>query len=322
MTEIKKALTFRASSIGDCLMGKYLLDNVHAQFPNARCGIVVGSRGAMIRDLLADYPWIEVIEANRRSPRALWRLWWRWRGSDIVVTQYAGKPSGTFSLSSKLVGRLLGKTLIGFKDASAFGFLYDTLLPFDPMEAPAECERRALAAAGIRVSIPYPTLHATAPAASTRQIVVHLFSGSAKRGLSAERKHALVQALERQLPTDVQILLTGTPGERAQALEAAKGTRASVHTDMTLQETMALIAASERVVALDTGVAHIAAQLGKPLIVFTSCLGAQWWTLKQYGAPETVRVCTNRAACGGHHAMVDYPPCLNAISYDDTFLHV
>ena len=107
--EIKKALTFRASSIGDCLMGKYLLENIHVQFPSARLGIVVGSRGAMLRDLFAAYPWLEIIEANRRSPSALFSLLKNFYGSDLVITQYAGKPCGRFSFRSKLFARVLAK---------------------------------------------------------------------------------------------------------------------------------------------------------------------------------------------------------------------
>ena len=63
MTKPFKALTFRASSIGDALMAKYLLENVRATHPEARCAIVVAGRSGMIRDLLAAYPWIEVLEA-------------------------------------------------------------------------------------------------------------------------------------------------------------------------------------------------------------------------------------------------------------------
>jgi FkbM family methyltransferase len=92
-TAIYKALTFRASSIGDSLMGKYLLDNIHANFPMARLGIVVSSRSGMVKTLLKHYPWIEVIEVNRRNPKRIWKLWKTWRGSDVIVTQYAGRPA-------------------------------------------------------------------------------------------------------------------------------------------------------------------------------------------------------------------------------------
>lgn len=136
---IQKVVTFRASSIGDCLMGKYLLDNVHAQFPNARLAIVVASRAAMIRDLLAASPHIEVIEANRKSLKSLWSLWREFRGSDLVVTQYAGKVGGKFSLASKLAARVLARRggLVGFRDASRFNFFYDHIVEFNRSEAPA-----------------------------------------------------------------------------------------------------------------------------------------------------------------------------------------
>src|SRR3989344_4332469 len=97
---IKKAFTVRASSIGDCLMAKYLLQNIRAAYPRARLGLVVAGRGAMIRDLLAAYPWLEVIEANRRSPRARWHLiknFWR---SGLGVAQYAG---GALHLAANLI---------------------------------------------------------------------------------------------------------------------------------------------------------------------------------------------------------------------------
>src|SRR3989338_8260289 len=126
---IKKAFTVRASSIGDCLMAKYLLQNIRAAYPRARLGLVVAGRGAMIRDLLAAYPWLEGIEATRRSPRALWHLikdFWR---SDLGVTQYTG---GTLNLSTKLISRLLARrgALGGFVDPPPpHGPIFDPLLP-------------------------------------------------------------------------------------------------------------------------------------------------------------------------------------------------
>ena len=64
---VKKALTFRASSIGDALMGKYFLENIHKEFPEAICGLLVGSRGKMLRELFSAYPWLEVWEVNRKK---------------------------------------------------------------------------------------------------------------------------------------------------------------------------------------------------------------------------------------------------------------
>lgn len=320
---IKKALTFRASSIGDCLMGKYLLDNIHSQFPNARLGIVVASRGEMIRDLLAQYKWIEVIEVNRYSPAALLQLWWKWRGSDFVVTQYAGKPGGAFSFTSKIFARLIAKKhgLVGFTDAFRWNsFLYDALVPFCPDVAPAELERRAIEKMGVAISVPYPTIvHKPQSEALSRfsltsggYVLVHLFSGSKKRGLSPERKRSLAASLVQTLPQNIEIVLTGTASEKEEALMVAQGTRAKVIAQKTtLQEMMSLISQSRGVVAVDTGVAHIAAQMHKSVVVLSTCLGAHWWVEGQYGPDTSAGVITNKAACGGEHDLVDYPPCIN-----------
>jgi hypothetical protein len=117
MKKIHKALTFRASSIGDCLMGKHLLENIHVQRPNARLGIVVASRGAMIRDLFAAYPWLEVIETSRRNPQTLFSLLRIFFRSDLVITQYAGKKGGRFSLRV-LAGDYSARGTHCFNDAS------------------------------------------------------------------------------------------------------------------------------------------------------------------------------------------------------------
>src|SRR3989344_4371868 len=113
MTPITKAITFRPGSIGDSLMGKYFLENIHAQYPDARLGIVVGSRAGMLRDLFAGEPWLEVVEANRGAPRSLVALWRGWRGSDVVLTYYT---AGAIQLPTKLIVRVLARrgALAGF----------------------------------------------------------------------------------------------------------------------------------------------------------------------------------------------------------------
>ena len=325
MKDIKKALTFRASSIGDCLMGKYLLENVHAQYPRARCGLVVANHGDLMRDLFAGYPWIEVIEANRKNPRALWRLWREWRGSDLVVTQYAGKPGGVFSLASKCAARLLARRggLVGFSDASGLNnLLYDRLVPFDPQAAPAQMEREALTLAGVEVALPHPMLAPVSDLAVLRQfnltpgmyVMFHSFSGSKKRALSVAKRQALVVALAQALPADIELVVTGGAQDKEEAIAATSGTRAKVLVERTtMQQMLALISQSRAVIAVDTGVAHMAAQLDRPVVVIGSCIGAHWWQEGQYGPASRATILTEKSACGSVHAMVDYPPCMNTI---------
>lgn len=322
--KMRKALTFRASSIGDCLMGKYLLENVHLQYPDARLGLLVASRGAMIRDLFAAYPWLDVIEANRRSPRALLSLGRRYAGSDLVVTQYAGKQGGRFALASKCVARLLAKRggLAGFTDASTWNkLLYDVLVPVNNELAVAEHERAVLRAVGLSVQRDYPTMAYIEDdtvlgrygLTDGQYCIVHLYSGSAKRGLSPEKKRELITALAKALPK-TRLVVTGGAGDRDEALRLTAGTEALVCAgEVSLQQLMNLITHSRAVVSVDTGVAHLAAQLRRPLVVLRTCLAQNWWVSGQYGKDAPITVLDHDESCREGHTNRDYPQCLNSI---------
>lgn len=324
MKDIRKALVFRASSIGDCLMGKYLLENIHAQFPQVRCGIVVANHGDMIRDLFATYSWLEVIEANRRSPKALLYLLKRFYGSDLVVTQYAGKHGGSFGLASKFVARVLAKHdgFIGFSDSSKWnGMFYDRLLPVRHDRAVAEHEREALRIAGLSVPLPFPTLECVPSDVALakfglkkgKYILVHFFAGNKGRSLSSEKSRELIAALHAKLP-NLQLIITGSANDRGTALSIAQDIPAIVIAgDASLQEIMNLIKESAGVVSVDTGIAHMAAQLGKPLVVLRTCLGPNWWFPEQYGNDAPLTIFSHDEVCTGGHISKDYPDCINAI---------
>ncbi|MFZ1075040.1 MAG: glycosyltransferase family 9 protein [Minisyncoccia bacterium] len=327
---INKALTFRASSIGDCLMGKYLLENIHRQYPDARLGIVVASRGAMIRDLFAAYPWLEILEASRRRPSSLVSLWKRYHGSDLVVTQYAGKKGGKFALASKIAARVLCKRggLVGFEDSFRFNNLvYHRLIPFRLDVSITGHERTALKSIGLPVSIPFPKLEIVRDDSIVSKyhleknayVVVHLFAGNKSRGLSPDKKRALIESLVEQFP-GLPLLVTGGPDDREEALRVAEGTSAIVCAGETnLQETMNLISESRGVVSVDTGIAHIAAQLGKPLVVLRSCLAPNWWFEEQYGKSSQIAVFSCDSVCAeGHIAQSSgYPKCLDSIDMEE-----
>lgn len=308
-------------------MGKYLLENIHAKYPDARLGIVVSSRGAMIRDLFASYPWLEVIEANRRNPQSLFSLLKNFYGSDLVVTQYAGKAGGRFSFASKIAARILTKRggLIGFADASPWNkYLYDTILSFSRDIAPAELERQALAELTIPIVVATPILSFSAKKSvfgrvaveQGSYVIVHLFAGNAGRGLSPENQRALVGALHEQF-SGTTMLLSGGESNRGQAEEAARGIPdvRVIAGDTSLQEMTELIAGAVGVISVDTGMAHITAHLRKPLVVLASCLGLHWWKEEQYGRQAPIRLFTHAEPNG--HEFKKYPDCINGVDIQE-----
>lgn len=325
--QIKKVLTFRASSIGDALLAKHFFENIHVQYPDARCALVVAGRAAMIRDLLAAYPWIEVIQANRRSISSLWHLWRNFAHCDVVVTPGV-KPGGRFGFASKIAARLLARPggFIGFDDGQAINrYLYDTLLPYDAQKAPRLLEQDALRAAGLAIAIPDLSLtHIPQPQIlqnlgleSKKYVALHLFAGADSRGMSQEKRQALINALSERYP-DVPIVLTGTAVEaglikqltlpRGIVIAAGKGS---------VQDLATLIVASAVMVSVGTGPSHMASHLKHPLVVLVVCNGMHWCGTEQFGeaSGQYTHVHSCIACCGKTHASSgDLSPCIEGIS--------
>lgn len=323
MKKIEKALTFRASSIGDCLMGKYLLENIHRAHPKAKCVMLVASKGDMIRDLLAAYPWIEVLEANTRNPSALFSALWKLYPSDATVTQYSGR--GAFSTGSKLFARLVTRygRLAGFTDTWSLNRLvFDHLLPFNMRRAMRLHECDALEALEIPVTLPEITLVSTGDndvlirlgLVSNSYIVLNLFSGSRARGLSLEHQQTIARLLQDTWGMRKKILLTGGPSdeELMQCISEAVP-ELIVAPKLSMQELIMLVAKSAAVVSLDTGVAHMAAQTGAPLVVLRTCWGYNWWTRDQYSR-DGIEVLEHDEVCREGHMKKGFPECLGAIS--------
>lgn len=323
---ILKALTFRASSIGDCLMGKYLLENIHEQFPNARCGLLVASRGEMIRGLFAAYSWLEVIEANRRNLSAILSTYIRFRDTDFTVTQYS---ENKFSTTSKIFARLITKKggLAGFNDGWLWNrFIYDCLLPFEGEQTAKAMflyEQDSLRTMGMNVPIKELELAFNKNERvldnfklnASGYFIVHLFSGNDGRGLRQSRRLELIHFLRSQFGDKFPIVLTGAKDDLLFVDEIAKKVPViSAAGKTAIQELINLVYFSKGVVSIDTGVAHIAAHLQKPLVTLTRCESRySWWSPRQYS--KNLVVLCNEAACGRKH--IDGTPhaCLNEISF-------
>ena len=314
---MKTALTFRASSIGDSLMGKYLLENIRTAFPGARCTLAVSSRAGMVRDLFAAYPWLEVIEVNK-SPASLGRFFARGR-QDIVITPYTG---GVFGILPKLTARAVARTLVGYSDRSPLNrFLYTKIIPLvGRSRAPRSLECDALAALGVPVAqdrpsfvyLPQPALLERLGLKEKEYVVVHLFSGSNARGFSPDKKKELISVLAKTL--SLPLVLTGTPKETESLGVLPANARTA---DTTLQELTHLIDHSAGMVSLDTGAAHIAAHLRKPLVVLASCVGVQWWSKEMYGEGVPNALFTRLDVCASGHDYSGFAPCLEAIDVEE-----
>ncbi len=320
---VRKAVTFRASSIGDSLMGKYLLENIHAAFPEARCSILVAGKAGMIRDLLAAYPWIEIIEANKSQPLSIITAFRKLFLSDATVTQYSGR--GQFATATKLFARAITRRgrFAGFTDAWPLNtYLYDRLIPFSMRRAMRLHECDALEALGIEVSIKDITLLAKEwnpvlerlHLEEKKYIILNLFSSTPARGLSLARQIDIARGLYDIFGKDKKIILTGGSFD-APIVEKIKEAVPEIldAPGLSMQELITLVAKSAGSVSLDTGVGHIGAQVGVPLVIMRTCWGYNWWNKDNYGR-EGIEVLSREDLCVNGHVSKNFPDCLDQIA--------
>jgi ADP-heptose:LPS heptosyltransferase len=249
----------------------------------------------------------------------LMKFFWQHWSSNIVLTPYTGGQVGWYT---KLAARLLAKKLIGYTDTSKFSPLfYDSIIPLvGRSRAPRLLECDALAAMGVPVAFEQPSFSYIPEQGLLKRfgveekqyVVLHLFSGGNARGLSLGRKQELIAALKEKV--SLPILLTGSPKE-VETLGALPPGVWGVATS--LQELAHLIDRAALMVSLDTGAAHMAAHLCKPLIVLASCVGVQWWGNDMYGARVPAVLCTRLDVCKDGHDYGGYAPCLDAIDPHD-----
>jgi ADP-heptose:LPS heptosyltransferase len=301
-------------------MAKYLLENIRTAFPTARLGLAVGSRGAMIKDLLLAYPWIEVHEASRRDLPAAGKLISRFWRSDFVLTPYT---AGTVTLPTKIGARILARRgrLAGFADKSPYSrFFYDVMLKHGGRGmAPRLLEQMALKAAGVpitqeRMSYRYVPQEGLLPRLGLTRgeyVVLHLFAGSQTRGLNPAQQQALVNELSKEF--SVPLVFTGTARdhEHIRRLNLPPG---AVMAETTVQEMAALLDNAKGMVSVGTGPSHMSSLLGKPTVVMCACNGVAWCGREQYGdAP--VRVFARPDLCPDGHGGDEegYSRCMNGI---------
>lgn len=316
----KKFVTFRAGSMGDCLMGKYFLELLREEHTHGEFFIIVSCRQEMINDLLAAYPWIKVVELNRRKPWQLLKSLIRLRGTEVTATPTS---LGTFSNTSKLFARLITKRggLIGFDDGSKLvHVLYDTVLQQDKDRSVYKNDCLLAEAVTSRFLCSKPT-HTIVPdkrflepygLCEGNYIVLNMFSGSPQRGLSLENKMRLVTAVLAG-DTKSKVIITGSMNDKPEAEKLLGDPRVQVVAGP-IDELQNLLYFAKGVVSIDTGTAHISSGLGKPLVVLCSYAARAWWQADQHpdttvvfiGEPSSTERITPRK--------IMHPPSLNNFS--------
>lgn len=116
----------------------------------------------------------------------------------------------------------------------------------------------------------------------SRRLLVNISAGKAARYWPNERFVELIRRAAEQHP-DLATLVIGGPADADRAANVAAAANAAMAATATLREALALIGTADAVVSADTGLAHAAAALRRPVVVMHVRGTSTLWGL--YGAP-------------------------------------
>jgi ADP-heptose:LPS heptosyltransferase len=317
-------LVVRLDSDGDVLIAGPAVRAVAARAD--RVTLLCGRRGRAAAELLPGVdevvsfhaPWIDP-EPEPVDREALLRLVddLAVRGLDEAVILSSFHQS---ALPTALVLRLAGIGRIAAVSEDYPGSLLDVRHRVDEGVDVHEVERALALVATLGYSLPPGDdgrLRVKAvganpvPGSHRPYVVVHPGAFAPARTWAPEQSAALVRALGRN------VVVTGAPGERALTRFVA-GDQLDLGGATDLADLAAVLADAEVVVVGNTGPAHLAAAVGKPVVsLFAPVVPAARW--RPWRVPH-VLLGDQHAACAGSRARecpIPGHPCVNGVSVQD-----
>ena len=269
-----RVLIVKFSSIGDCVMAVPVASRVRRQDPDAFIGWAVDPRCAAVLDTKT------LIDLRYDIP---WEVWKRERvGSLTHIRHYLKLREHKFDIALDLQGH--AKTAICLRlcgakkrvSARAIDPIARILNPLAPGSAVHTVERNleALAAVFPGDADASPIMPQLSPISAPSNLIT-IAVGTGHPNKNYGRWAEVSQLL---LGRGYEVALLGGPGEHAPESGAQ-----DLVGKLSLEETMAWIAASRVHIAADTGSGHIAAAYGTPVV---SVFG---WTRSEVYRPYTDR---------------------------------
>ena len=276
---MKKALIVAPSWIGDTIMAQPLFARLHAKFPGLQLDALAPSWVAPVLQRMPEIA--EVVDSpfghGQLSLKARWRL-----ARELAARRYDAVYVLPNSLKSALVPFLAGiPRRIGFTGESRYG-LINVRHDLDKSALPLMVERFGQLAEAPGMAVPKPishpkirstatdqeqTLAALGHGRSTRFVA---FCPGAEYGPAKRWPAAHFATLARSLgERGYRIGLFGSPKDRAVADEIcalAPGLCDNLCGATSLEQAIDLLALADLVVCNDSGLMHVAAALGRPIV--------------------------------------------------------
>ena len=251
-------LVLRALGLGDAVSGVAALRGVRRAWPSGRLVLAAPeATGGWLRRLrLVD----EVLPTTGLAPLD-------WSGSDgpaIAVNLHGRGPRSHQTLQATRPGRL-----VAFRCPEAG---HDDGLAWRQDEHEVERWCRLVRTAGGACGPEDLRLPRRGPRG--RYVVVHPGAAAASRTWPAERWTSVVDALVLR---DVEVVVTGTTGERELCARVASGGARDASGALDLNDLADLVAGAMLVLCADTGMGHLATAYATPSVLLFGPTPPGWW---------------------------------------------
>jgi ADP-heptose:LPS heptosyltransferase len=213
---------------------------------------------------------------------------------------------------------------IGFRTAGQHRhFGYDAVVDYSSGVHELENFRQPVRALGVRAeSCPRLQVPHTEVQDSSSYAVFHPWPGGLKKELKQWPLKRWVRLAEELVASDMKVVLTGAESDRAgndellSRLQASTRNHVSSVAGVSLRQTRAILAGADLVVSVNTGIMHMAAAMGLPLVALHGPTSAKRWGPV---SPNALVVNSSAAGCGYLNLGWEYPmkppPCMECISY-------
>jgi len=299
----KRILFIFGGAIGDALLGVQLARTLAAAGSDATLTLVSTRKNYFLRQLMESVPQA----AYRELPRGSVHSW-------LALVELALAPHGavflepfqdTVPLWWKIIARMVtlapGSIEVRCQSRPRLTPARVRVLPYNPKTDHlfSVITRVAPLFGASPVQEPAPSLPAPScgPLHKRPHLLFHFFAGAYRRSFPVEKVRPLLEAAREQFPTHAFILTCGH-GEEAAAQRMAKGIpEVSVEANPSAQKLLCLLAQSDAVVGVASGVTLIATHLEAPTVVLCNLSDPCW--LPTYAKNAVLLSAPERCVCNG-----------------------
>jgi ADP-heptose:LPS heptosyltransferase len=306
----------RTAAIGDTVLMSAAIADLRAAFPEASVIFFAGPTNFEMAGMLDGVD--EIVEV----PIANLAAWWRVRSIAVDVMIDFGQWPRFDALLTLFSS---ASFTIGFQTHGQHRhYGYDAAVEHSCHVHEIENYRRLVRALGVKTGNP-PRLPTASPAPSSpaNYAVFHLWPGGRRRELKQWPDEKWLALVEEIAGREIEIVLTGSAADRDgnDAMIGRVGPHARCFVrnaaGLSLRETAALLAHSRLVVSVNTGVMHMAAALGAPLVALHGPTSSRRWGPI---GEKAIVVDSPLDGCGYLNLGWEYPSrplgCMECISYE------